>query len=247
MARSLLKDMQLPSFLWGEAVRHSVYLLNRLPTRALSEQTPYEAWTGVKPSLGYIRVFGCTAYMKVPNVHLKKLDDRSKPVINLGREPGTKAYRLFDPETKQVHVSRDVVFDEKKIWPWSQQNEKISLVQQGYFTVPGFDIEEKELSDETRDFGTPNSANKSINTYADVQSMSGSVSMSGTASTTETSNIENSETNSEPRKFRLLDDIYNDAEEVELEEELCLLGVDEPVNYEQACKQKEWRLSLIHI
>lgn len=51
MVRSMLKTMNLPSFLWGEALRHSVYILNRLPTRALTEMTPYEAWTGRKPNL----------------------------------------------------------------------------------------------------------------------------------------------------------------------------------------------------
>lgn len=35
MARSCLKEMHLPLELWGQIVRHSVYVLNRLPTRAL--------------------------------------------------------------------------------------------------------------------------------------------------------------------------------------------------------------------
>ena len=30
MARSLLKDMNMPGNLWGEPVRHAVYLLNRV-------------------------------------------------------------------------------------------------------------------------------------------------------------------------------------------------------------------------
>lgn len=51
MIRSFLKNMNLPQFLWREALRHSIYILNRLPTRALSGQPPYEAWTGVKPNL----------------------------------------------------------------------------------------------------------------------------------------------------------------------------------------------------
>lgn len=72
MARSILKGMNMPLYLWGEAVRHSIYLLNRLPTRALSKKTPQQAWAGKKPNLKYIRVFGCTAYMKVPAVHTKK-------------------------------------------------------------------------------------------------------------------------------------------------------------------------------
>lgn len=124
MTRSYLKEMKMPSEMWGEAVRHSIYVLNRLPTRALSRQTPYEAWTGIKPNVSHIRVFGCLSHMKIPNIHSKKLDDRSMQVVNLGREPGTKAYRVYDPVTKRVYVSRDVVFEESKCWPWSQQEEE---------------------------------------------------------------------------------------------------------------------------
>lgn len=86
MARTYLKEMQLPMELWGEAVRHYVYILNRLPMRTLSGMTPYKAWTGEKPQIGHLRVYGCLAHMKVPGVQTRKLDDRSKPVINLGKE-----------------------------------------------------------------------------------------------------------------------------------------------------------------
>lgn len=121
MARSFLKEMQMPTLFWGEAVRHSVYVLNRLPTRPLSGQTPYEAWTGFKPNIGHIRVFGCKAYMKVPCNQVKKLDDRSRMVINLGKETGTKAYRLYDPVGKCLYVSRDVTFVETEAWPWDEE------------------------------------------------------------------------------------------------------------------------------
>lgn len=40
MARSCLKEMRMPNKLWGEAVRNSVYILNRVPTRALTGKTP---------------------------------------------------------------------------------------------------------------------------------------------------------------------------------------------------------------
>lgn len=51
MTRSLLKGAKLPAFLWGEAVRHLICILNRLPNRALNGKTPYEAWCGKKPDL----------------------------------------------------------------------------------------------------------------------------------------------------------------------------------------------------
>ncbi|XP_074324274.1 uncharacterized protein LOC141661189 [Apium graveolens] len=114
MGRSFLKQMKMPSVMWTEAIRHVVYVLNRLPTRALSGQTSHEVWKGCKPDIQHIRVFGCVVHMKVPSDKVKKLDDRSLMVVNLGKEPGTKAYRMFDPKEKKLYVSRDMVFEEER-------------------------------------------------------------------------------------------------------------------------------------
>lgn len=112
--------MRVPNYLWGEAVRNTTYLLNRVATRVLKEKTPYEALRGRKPNLSHIRVFGCIGYAKTVKPHLKKLEDRSRMLVHLGTEPGSKAYRMFDPQDQKVVVSRDVVFDEAKGWNWSQ-------------------------------------------------------------------------------------------------------------------------------
>ncbi|XP_076918426.1 uncharacterized protein LOC143578844 [Bidens hawaiensis] len=114
MVRSILKAMQVPNYMWGEAARHSTFLINRVPTRALVDQTPYERFKKKKPIIEHVRVFGCMAYAKIDNVHLKKLDDRSRQLVYLGSETGSKAYRLFDSNTRKIVVSRDVVFDENK-------------------------------------------------------------------------------------------------------------------------------------
>ena len=119
MARSILEHMHMPNYLWGEAIRHSTYLLNRVATRALNEKTPYEGLRGKKPSIEHLRVFGCIAYAKVDAKLLKKLDDRARMLVNLGTEPGSKAYRLLDPQTRKIVVSRDVIFDETIGWNWS--------------------------------------------------------------------------------------------------------------------------------
>ena len=42
-ARSLLKSMQVLAFFWGKEIRHAVYLLNHLLTKALDTCIPYEA------------------------------------------------------------------------------------------------------------------------------------------------------------------------------------------------------------
>ncbi|GJS49538.1 zinc finger, CCHC-type containing protein [Tanacetum coccineum] len=60
--RSMMKAMKLPLNFWAEAVRHAIYILNRVPTRALEDRTPYEALYNRKPNLENLRIFGCTAY-----------------------------------------------------------------------------------------------------------------------------------------------------------------------------------------
>nr|GEZ96373.1 zinc finger, CCHC-type [Tanacetum cinerariifolium] len=116
--RSMLKAMHMPQNFWAEAIRHAVYVLNRVPTKALKESTPYEALKDRKPNMRLLRVFGCKAYAKVTKPHIKKLDDRSRELAYLRTQPGSKAYRLFNPITKDMVVSRDVKFKEDEGWDW---------------------------------------------------------------------------------------------------------------------------------
>nr|GEX31958.1 ribonuclease H-like domain, reverse transcriptase, RNA-dependent DNA polymerase [Tanacetum cinerariifolium] len=41
-------------------------------------------------------------------------------MIYLGNDHGSKAYRLFDPTTQRICVSRDVKFKENEKWDWSK-------------------------------------------------------------------------------------------------------------------------------
>lgn len=120
MARSILKGMLVPRNLWGEAVRHVVYVLNRVSTKALKDKTPYEACSRRKPHLEHLIVFGCIDHTRVANGHLRKLDNRSMKLVHLGCEPGSKAYQLLDPYIGKVYVSRDVKFEENKWWSWDE-------------------------------------------------------------------------------------------------------------------------------
>ena len=120
MTRSILKGMKVPNYLWGEGVRHSTYLINRVATKVLKGSTPYETLKKRKPNIEHLKIFGCIAYAKTDTPYLRKLDDRSRALVHLGTEPGSKAYRLFDPDNRKLVVSRDVVFDESKGWDWSR-------------------------------------------------------------------------------------------------------------------------------
>lgn len=112
--------MSLPTTFQGEAVRHTVFVLNRLPTRSLTRITPYEAWIEQKPDSAHLRIFGCVGHMKVPSHFTLKLDDRGVRIVKLGKELGIKAYRLYNSQERRIHMSRDVAFERNKAWPWEE-------------------------------------------------------------------------------------------------------------------------------
>jgi hypothetical protein len=100
-------------------VATAVYLLNRSLTKGVAGKMPFEAWFGKKPGVQYLCTFGCVAHVKHTAPNPKKLDDRSRPMVFIRYEPGSKAYRAYDPVTKKVHLSWDVVFDEHASWDWA--------------------------------------------------------------------------------------------------------------------------------
>ncbi|KAA0032987.1 copia protein [Cucumis melo var. makuwa] len=113
MARNMLKCKKMPKEFWAQAVECAVYLSNRSPTRSLWNKTPQQAWTGRKPSIGHLRVFGCMAYAHIPDQKRSKLDDKSEKYVFVGYDASSKGYKLYNPVTKKTIVSRDLVFDEE--------------------------------------------------------------------------------------------------------------------------------------
>ena len=113
MVRCMLNGKKLPKFLWAEAVSTAVYVLNRSPTKRLNKITPEEAWSGHKPVVSHFKNFGSICYKHVPDQLRKKLDSKSEIMILLGYH-ATGGYKLFNPVTKEVLVSRNVVVDESK-------------------------------------------------------------------------------------------------------------------------------------
>ncbi|MCO5606691.1 hypothetical protein L7F22_060880 [Adiantum nelumboides] len=110
MARYMLKAKSLPHKLWMEAVVCAAHVLNRCPTRALKTVTPYESWYDRKPSVSYLRVFGCLAYAHIPQQLRGKLDDKAVKCIFVGYSSESKGYRLYNPATNKIFESRDVIF-----------------------------------------------------------------------------------------------------------------------------------------
>ena len=50
LVRSMRSNVNLAQFLWTEALKTAVYIINRVPTKAI-QKTPFELFKGWKPSL----------------------------------------------------------------------------------------------------------------------------------------------------------------------------------------------------
>ena len=78
------------------------------------DRTPFEAYYGYKPMVNHFRIFGSVAYALIPAQHRTKLDDKSVKCIFVGYSIESKGFRLYDPVTRRITISRDVVFAENE-------------------------------------------------------------------------------------------------------------------------------------
>jgi hypothetical protein len=76
--------------------------------------TPREMWTGQRPDLSHLRVFGCVAYAQLAKERRVKLDNTSIQGIFVGYTPTTRQYRIYNPKTGVVERYSTVRFDENR-------------------------------------------------------------------------------------------------------------------------------------
>lgn len=109
MAVCMLLDANLDKRYWGEAITTAAYIQNRMPSRVV-RKTPYELWHGRKPDLSNLRVFGCDAYVRIPDAKRGKLDEKAEKLTFVGYDCRAKAYRFLNRKNRKITVSRDARF-----------------------------------------------------------------------------------------------------------------------------------------
>ncbi len=98
---------------WPYALHHAALIKNVVPHSTLPpDMSPFELWTGNKPSVSTICTFGCKATLAVPKKQCDKLVSQSISGLHLGLAPGKKAFLVFDPNTHRIHESCNVHFFE---------------------------------------------------------------------------------------------------------------------------------------
>ena len=111
-----IEDLNMPKHFWSEAVHTAVYIMNRISTAAVHGMTPEERFTSKKPDVSHLKVFGCIAYVHVPDELRKKLDPKAEKCIFIGYSLEQKGYRCYNPIRGEFRVSRDVIFYEMSSW-----------------------------------------------------------------------------------------------------------------------------------
>nr|CAE02547.1 OSJNBb0069N01.13 [Oryza sativa Japonica Group] len=100
----------------GGLFRFSLSDFLQVPNRN-KDKTPYEIWIGRKPSLSYLRTWGCLAKVNVPITKKRKLGPKTVDCVFLGYAHHSIAYRflIVKSEVPDMHVgtimeSRDATF-----------------------------------------------------------------------------------------------------------------------------------------
>jgi hypothetical protein len=120
--RSMLHDHSFPLYLWVEVSATAVYLQNMSPHRILGKMSHEEAFTGRRPVVEHIRIFGCLTYCHVPSERMTKLDPTAQQGILVGYSEVSKAYHIYIPSLRRVVVSRDVIFEEDRAFQRSLES-----------------------------------------------------------------------------------------------------------------------------
>jgi hypothetical protein len=145
MVRSMLSYSTLPINLWMEALQTAIHILNRVPSKSVPK-TPYELWTGRKPTLNYLHVWGCPAEVKVFDLSIGKLDPKTVSCHFISYPEKSKGYRFYCPNgyTKFVEtrhaledqmmrgstVARKIDLEEKRVFV------PTPMIQDPFFVLP---------------------------------------------------------------------------------------------------------------
>ncbi|GKB75092.1 putative ribonuclease H-like domain-containing protein [Tanacetum coccineum] len=113
-ARTMLADSLLPTVFWAEAVNTACYVLNRVLVTKPHNKTPYELIIGRPPSISFMRPFGCPVTILNTLDPLGKFDGKAEEGFLVGYSVNSKAFRVFNSQTRKVEENLHVNFLENK-------------------------------------------------------------------------------------------------------------------------------------
>jgi deoxyuridine 5'-triphosphate nucleotidohydrolase len=111
MMRCILHAAGLGPEFWSYALIYSTYVKNRIYHHSI-KSTPYMKFTGTKPDLTNLRIFGSKIFSKKPGKRPYKLDRHSDTGLFLGYTATDRNVIYFDTSTARIKTATYVIFDE---------------------------------------------------------------------------------------------------------------------------------------
>ena len=116
----------LPISFWGYALKTAMHILNLVPSKSIPN-TPKELWSGRKPSMKYLHIWGCLAH--VLKGKSDKLEAKTKVCMFLGYSKETKGYLFYNHKENKVFVSTNAKFWEDDYVNNFNPRSKVVLVE----------------------------------------------------------------------------------------------------------------------
>ena len=111
-AEAIQHHAGLSNGFWIHTVKAKLHMYNITPIKCTDYKTPKELWSGQKPNISHLRVFGCLAWVHILKKRRHKLQPKSRAMIFIGYEPGSKGYQFCDAAHQCFEISCDVKFKE---------------------------------------------------------------------------------------------------------------------------------------
>ncbi|KAJ9535962.1 hypothetical protein OSB04_un000872 [Centaurea solstitialis] len=124
MVRSMMSRAKLPMSFWGYALETAAHILNLVPTKKVAK-TPSEMWTGSRPSLAHIKVWGCEVFVRRETND--KLEPRAEKCLFVGYPYKSFGYIFYKPSENKVFVARRGFFLERELISKEDSGSNIDL------------------------------------------------------------------------------------------------------------------------
>ncbi len=98
-------------------------------------QSPYEILFSAKPNYCHLRVFGRLCYASILPRSKDKFYERAIPCVFLGYPYGYKGYKLYNLQTHQTFILRDIAFHEH-IFPFKHVSHSYSFLSTTFSNTP---------------------------------------------------------------------------------------------------------------
>jgi hypothetical protein len=98
---------------WPLAVRHAVFIRNRMPNANMGWRIPYQEVFGRLPDMSCVRAFWSPAFLWIDPSRRKKLDARAKQLVYVGNGDHSSQYLLLDTSSGKLTLAGKPVIEER--------------------------------------------------------------------------------------------------------------------------------------